>query len=84
MLVVVVSCVVVVATVVSAYERHVNLLRTELNSCRANEQLLLSRLSARSLPEFSWSENAAKVESPAPSASYLYDQTGLVRVEDSE
>jgi hypothetical protein len=60
----------------------VRLLRTELNSARANEQLLLTRLASRSPAEF---HAVTEVYRPPTAAvpdnsRYLYDDTGLIEV----
>ena len=71
------SAVLLVATV-SMYERSVALLRTELNYSRANEQLLLSRLQARSLSEYAHAANPTADATPVPDKTYLFDPTGLI------
>lgn len=72
-----------VAGTAAAYERVVRVLRTELNGARVNEQLLLTRLAARTPAEYH-----AIVDPPPAvehdSSRYLFDDTGLVLVEDGE
>lgn len=79
-IVVVVASLAVLSVVVASYERSVSFLKTELNFSRTNEQLLLSRLQARSLGEFSYGTEMKKeyVEDSAPARTYLFDPTGLV------
>ena len=79
------SAVLLVATV-AMYERSVSLLRTELNYARANEQLLLSRLQARSLSEYTHAASPVTDATPAPDKMYLFDPTGLIvsEAEDAE
>ena len=80
-IVVVVASLAVLSVVVASYERSVSFLKTELNFSRTNEQLLLSRLQARSLGEFSYGTEMKKkeyVEDSDPARTYLFDPTGLV------
>lgn len=54
-------------------------LRTELNSARANEQLLLTRLASRTPAEFHAVTAAAFGETPEPDGrTYLTDPTGIL------
>ena len=62
-------------------ERALRLLRTELNSARVNEQLLLTRLASRTPAEFH-AITAPIEQIPVDTNRYLYDDTGLVRVVD--
>lgn len=80
-IVVVVASLAVLSVVVASYERSVSFLKTELNFARTNEQLLLSRLQARSLGEFSHGTEMKKkeyVEDSVTARTYLFDPTGLV------
>lgn len=70
--------------VVPGYERAVRVLRTELNSARANEQLLLTRIASRSPAEFHAVTEARPAEPVIDKNRYLYDDTGLVQYVDED
>lgn len=62
-----------------ASERYIRVLRSEVNMCKAQEQLLLNRLAARNLGELKAFEQP--IAPPSQPKRWLYDDTGLVRVE---
>jgi hypothetical protein len=69
----------------AGYERLVRGLRLELNTARANEQLLLTRLASRTPAEFHAvvRQDGLDIQNQAPpidNRRHLYDQTGLVHL----
>lgn len=73
----------VLISVLFGYERVIRILRTELNTCRANEQLLLSRLQSRSLGEYTAIVSEDHTI-PVKEHRYVYDPTGLIQVDEED